>query len=138
MLKPAITCCAFLLMLAGCQSTPKPQHNQQLDILGTWHIEVIQSQPTIDYSPAQLTFATNNKLSGNNSCNTFVGSYALKNQHLTIETTGHTERACVDALMQQEQNMLQVLPEISQAEMLKGKLILRNDDGKSLLTLSRI
>ena len=46
-------------------------------------------------------------------------------------------KACVDALMAQEQRVMQAMPEISQAAMSKGKLLLQDADSKTLMVLSK-
>ncbi len=124
--------CAFL-GLAACQSAPT---DSDLSIIGTWHIESVQGRPVIDYSPAQLTFAAENQLTGNNSCNPFFGEYRLTGNQLTLSPKGNSMKACVDALMEQEQRVKTTMPLITNAKQEKGKLLLKNTEGKTLLVLS--
>jgi heat shock protein HslJ len=136
MIKQSLIVAGLLLGLSACQSTQQAQI-EDLAIEGTWHIEVANGQPVIDYSPAQLTFEAEGKLTGNNSCNNFFGSYVLSGQSLQLQPAGSTMKACVDALMAQEQRVMQAMPDISQGKLSKGKLLLQDTDNKTLLILSK-
>ena len=46
-------------------------------------------------------------------------------------------KACVDALMAQEQRVMQAMPQVTQAEMAKGKLLLKGADDKTVFVLSK-
>jgi len=125
-----------LLSLSACQSmTAIPVTSASL--LGRWHIERLQERPVVDFSPAQLTFNAKNQLSGNNSCNYFSGSYQLNGQQLHISPAASTMKACVDELMQQEQQVMQLLPLVTKAVIKNGKLLLVDSHDNSLLTLKR-
>ena len=136
MIKQSFFIASLLLGLSACQSTPQAQI-EDLAIEGSWHIEVAKGQPVIDYSPAQLTFEAEGKLTGNNSCNNFFGSYVLSGQSLQLQPAGNTMKACVDALMAQEQRVMQAMPAVSQAKLSKGKLLLQDADNNTLMILSK-
>ncbi|CAM3947897.1 META domain-containing protein [Shewanella aquimarina] len=136
MFKKFIFIAGTLLGLSACQSTSL-MGGEDLDILGSWHIEAAQGKAAIDYSPAQLVFAEDGALSGNNSCNQFFGKYQLDGQALSLSPAGSTMKACVDALMQQEHTVMQAMSEVTQAELAKGKLLLKDADGKTQLVLSK-
>ncbi|ABV86103.1 META domain-containing protein [Shewanella pealeana] len=136
MIKQSFILASLLLGLTACQSSPQTQV-EDLTIEGTWHIESANGQPVIDYSPAELIFAADGKLTGNNSCNNFFGNYVLAGQSLQLQPAGSTMKACVDALMAQEQRVMQVMPEVTQAQMAKGKLVLKDADNKTVLVLSK-
>lgn len=128
-----------LLGLAACQSTTEtPSAPEELTLTGSWHIEVINKQPVIDYSPAKLVFASEGKLSGNNSCNNFFGEYTLTGEQISLMPAGNTMKACVDALMDQEQRVMAAMPEVVSGEIAKGKLLLKDSEGKVQFVLSRI
>ncbi|MGI3004096.1 META domain-containing protein [Shewanella carassii] len=137
MIKKTLVAAALLLGLAACQTTPDTQ-GQPLPLEGSWHVESILGQPTIDYSPAQLVFADDGKLSGNNSCNNFFGTYSLEGQKLKLVPAGSTMKACVDALMAQEQLVMQVLPQVVKGEIQDGKLLLLGSDERVLMQLSSL
>ena len=136
MIKQSLIVASLLLGLTACQSTPQTQV-EDLAIEGTWHIESANGQAVIDYSPAELIFAADGKLTGNNSCNNFFGSYVLNGESLLLQPAGSTMKACVDALMAQEQRVMQVMPEVTQAQMAKGKLVLKNADDNTVMVLSK-
>ncbi|MBW8183029.1 META domain-containing protein [Shewanella nanhaiensis] len=127
---------AALISLTACQSTSVPQ-TQDIELIGTWNIEVVAGKPVIDYSPAQLIFADEGKLTGNNSCNNFFGSYSIDGDNVRLMPAGNTMKACVDALMDQEQRVMSSMPEITNAVLAKGKLLLKDEAGKTQIVLSR-
>lgn len=122
--------------LAGCQSAP--EQSKALDLIGSWKIEAVMGQPTVDYSPAQINFDQDGKLSGNNSCNNFFGTFNQNGGELTLTPAGSTMKACVDALMAQEQLVNQAMPLVKSAAMDGGKLELKGEDGKDLLILTKL
>ncbi|WP_281213107.1 META domain-containing protein [Shewanella insulae] len=136
MFKKFIFITGTLLGLSACQSASLTG-GEDLDILGSWHIEAVQGKAVIDYSPAQLVFAEDGALSGNNSCNQFFGKYQLDGRALFLSPAGSTMKACVDALMQQERSIMQAMSEVTQARLVKGKLQLKDADGETQLVLSK-
>ncbi len=134
--KLLLAACAFL-GLTACQSST-PTSSSDLVITGTWHIESVQGRPVIDYSPAQLTFGDNNQLSGNNSCNQFFGEYQLTGNQLIFYPRGNSMKACVDALMEQEQRVKKTMPQVTHAKLEKGLLLLTNSEGETLFVLSQM
>ncbi len=141
MLKQTFLLGALLLGLTACQNTnvtvDEAASLDTVSLLGSWHIEMIQGQATVDRSPAQLTFDTQGKLSGNNSCNQFFGQYQQQGEALTLSSSGGTTmRACIDALMRQEQQVIQALPQVAKVKMIQGRLTLLSHDDTPLLVLS--
>ncbi|QYJ85603.1 META domain-containing protein [Shewanella mesophila] len=127
---------SMLIGLSACQTIPA-EDTPDIAINGTWLIEAVQGEAVIDYSPAQLVFAEDGKLSGNNSCNQFFGQYKLDGQQLELLPAGSTMKACVDALMNQEQRVMQAMVLVTQADESKGKLLLKDVDGNIQLTLTK-
>ncbi len=137
MLKKAFILSALLFGLTACESADSAK-NDTIPLLGSWHIEMVQGQPTIDYSPAQITFEAEGQLHGNNSCNNFFGQYTQQGQELKLSPAGSTMKACVDALMQQEHKVMQAMPLVTQAKLVQGRLTLLGSDDKPLLVLSQL
>ncbi|WP_076540798.1 META domain-containing protein [Shewanella sp. UCD-KL21] len=134
MFKPLFGACFVIFGLSACQSTP-PQV-EAVNLLGSWHIETALSNPVIDNSPAQITFAEEGKLSGNNSCNRFFGDYSQQQDLLSLTPAGTTRMACVEVLMQQEQDIMKAMPLVSNIKQsASGKLLLKSEDGATLLVL---
>lgn len=136
MLKQLFFVSSLLLGLSACQTSPTLD-TPNIVLEGTWYIEAVQGKAVIDYSPAQLIFAQDGKLSGNNSCNQFFGQYQLNGQQLKLLPAGNTMKACVDALMDQEQRVMQAMAQVTQANEAKGKLLLKDIDGNTQLVLSK-
>jgi heat shock protein HslJ len=136
MLKQLFFVSSLFLGLSACQTSPTLD-TPTIVLEGTWYIEAVQDKAVIDYSPAQLIFAQDGKLSGNNSCNQFFGQYQLNGQQLKLLPAGNTMKACVDALMDQEQRVMQAMKQITQASEAKGKLLLKDIDGNTQLILSK-
>ncbi|QYK00823.1 META domain-containing protein [Shewanella psychrotolerans] len=136
MLKKHVLIACMLTGLSACQTIPV-QDTPDIAIEGTWLIEAVQGEAVIDYSPAQLVFADGGKLSGNNSCNEFFGQYKLDGQQLELSPAGSTMKACVDALMNQEQRVMQAMASVTQANESKGKLLLKDVDGNIQLSLTK-
>jgi heat shock protein HslJ len=137
MIKKIALIAAATLSLAGCQTTPTSEVSN-MDLLGSWHIEQVYDRPVIDYSPAKLVFEPSGKLTGNNSCNNFFGSYAQDGDKLTLMPAGMTRKACVDALMDQEARVTDALPKVHAAKESQGKLLLLDEAGQTLVILSRL
>ena len=134
MIKSLFTACLIILGLGGCQSTA-PQA-EKINLIGNWHIESALSQTVIEHSPAQITFAEDGELSGNNSCNQFFGQYTQQQNQLSLSSSGSTRMACVDVLMQQEQRIMKAIPLVSNIRKSKsGKLLLKSEEGATLLVL---
>ncbi|MBV7316982.1 META domain-containing protein [Shewanella sp. NIFS-20-20] len=134
MFKPVFAAATLALALGGCQSTPQ---NDDFSLIGQWKIDTIMGQATVDYSPAELTFRDDGTLSGNNSCNQFFGKYQYANNQLSLTPAGTTMKACVDALMAQEQLVNQALPEVATTQYANGKLSLLDSEGQVLLILTK-
>ena len=137
MLKQTFILGALLLGITACQSADIAP-NDSIPLEGRWHIEMVQGQPTIDYSPAQITFEAEGKLHGNNSCNNFFGQYTQQGEELKLSPAGSTMKACVDALMQQEHKVMQAMPFVTKAKLVQGRLTLLNSDDKPVLVLSQM
>lgn len=137
MLKKTIIVSTFLALLSGCQTMPQQKIDAQT-LMGSWKIVSILGDKTAPYSPAEITFSADGKLSGNNSCNNFFGSYHLQGDKLTLNLGGSTMKACVDALMSQEQLVSQAMPQVDTVKLTGDQLQLNKQNGKTLFTLERV
>jgi heat shock protein HslJ/uncharacterized lipoprotein YbaY len=80
---------------------------------GEWVVEDIGGTGLIDGSRATLNFDADGGLSGSASCNRYSGSYQLSGESLSVASkTAMTLRACVPALMAQEQRFVQLLGQV--------------------------
>ena len=98
-----------------------------------WVVEDIAGRGVIDDSHAALEFLLDGRLAGSASCNRLIGSYTLKGNALSVESTGTTKMACAPALMNQERTLLDLLPGISSYEIDgTGTLVLKTMDRKTI------
>ncbi|MEJ6404063.1 serine hydrolase [Yoonia sp. 2307UL14-13] len=103
-----------------------------------WAIEDIDGAGVIDGSPASLQFLPDGSLAGSTGCNRLIGSYKADGTSLTLAPAGTTMMACPSALMNQEQDLLALLGDISSYTFdADGTLRLSTDDGRSILARRR-
>jgi heat shock protein HslJ len=74
-----------------------------------WVVEDISAKGVVDIARATLVFDADGFVSGGASCNSYRGSYTLTANHITVETIASTRMMCPPALMNQEQQFLEVL-----------------------------
>ncbi len=78
----------------------------------TWYIAGGSAMTPLNLVPVKLTFSED-KFSGNTGCNNFSGSYSITQDKLDInEQIATTRKACPEALGQQENQLLSILPTI--------------------------
>lgn len=98
-----------------------------------WVIEDIAGAGVIDDSHASLQFLAEGRLAGSGGCNRLIGSYTVNGDSLSIAQAGTTMMACAPALMNQEQKLLELLPEITNYAIDKtGGLVLTTKSGQSI------
>lgn len=107
-------------------------HAAQPDLLGAeWLIEDIAGGGVVGDSQASLQFLAEGRLAGNASCNRLIGSYTRDGAGLSVKLVGTTMMACPPALMQQEQALLKILPEVARYLIdADGTLVLTTSDGR--------
>lgn len=108
--------------------------NDDMPLVGReWRIEDVDGMGVIDFSNATLDFGADGHLSGNATCNRLIGSYRTDGEAITIEPAGATMMACPEALMAQEQRILDLLPKIERYVIDEtGALILIAADGRTI------
>lgn len=101
----------LMAMLSSCSSQPP----FELALVGNWQVEDISGGGVIDNSPASVEFHEDGTVSGNSSCNNFSGTYSTNSgrQRIIISDLATTRRACVEALMNQEQSFLEVMSKVN-------------------------
>jgi len=82
-----------------------------------------------------LSFRSDQEVGGNASCNTFFGTYVLKDDTVTITGLGHTEMGCV-GVMDQETAYLAALESAKTFRIEDGKLLLIDATGDIILMFS--
>ncbi|GGO55105.1 Heat shock protein HslJ [Roseovarius pacificus] len=77
-----------------------------------WRIEDVAGQGIIDASNITILFDRNERVSGSTGCNRFMGGYELTGEGLNLGQMGATMMACPEALMKQEQRVLDALQQV--------------------------
>ncbi|WP_113911367.1 serine hydrolase [Roseovarius dicentrarchi] len=109
-------------------------NNDDMPLVGReWRIEDVEGMGVIDFSHATLDFGPDGSLSGSATCNRLIGSYETDGDAITITPAGATMMACPEALMMQEQRILDLLPRIERFVIDEtGALILIAADGRTI------
>ena len=99
-----------------------------------WKIEDIGGQGVIDNSPAYLQFLPDGRLAGNATCNRLMGRYTIKGEALSFdEGLATTMMACPEAVMNQEQRLLKLLPGINSFRIDgTGALVMQTGTGETI------
>ena len=74
-----------------------------------WQVEDIDEGGIIDRSHVTLEFPGGGQLGGSTGCNRYFGTLVIDGESFSVDGTGSTRRACVPAIMQQEQRFLTAL-----------------------------
>lgn len=74
-----------------------------------WVVEDIDGGGIIDFSRVTLSFGAQGRISGLAGCNRYTGAYRQVGDTLQVSGLASTNRACVPALMDQEDRFLKVL-----------------------------
>jgi heat shock protein HslJ len=98
---------------------------------GTWVIEIIDGAPSIRDARPTIAFGVDGSVSGNASCNSYSGAYALSGEGLTLSQLLTTMKACPPLLMQQEDAFLALLRDVLRFERPPdGTLVLHSTGGR--------
>lgn len=98
-----------------------------------WIIEDIGGRGVIDASPASLLFQPGGTLAGNTTCNSLMGRYETDGAALTFAQAGTTMMACPEALMEQEQRLLEILAQVTSFAIdANGALVLTTSQGDTI------
>jgi heat shock protein HslJ len=140
--KTALTILTLLavtgLLLSACASQPDP-----VSLPGSsW--KLVSYGPAGNQTPAaagvatSLVFGTDGQVSGNLGCNSFSGSYEVKDGNLAFGPLASTLMACPDAQMTQEGSAYQVLTGSVRFELTGTALTIHDASGEISLTLSEV
>ena len=131
----------LLLSHAGCTMTDGHDGDESVfdyrTMAGPWHIEEVGGRPVIDRSPATITFGADGRVSGNASCNRFTGDYEADGARMRLGDIATTKRACVPALGDQEQRVLQTFSAVVTWRVDQGLLMLADASGAVILRAAR-
>lgn len=128
----------YVLIAAAALALPMASASAQgadADIDGTaWLVEDIAGHGVIDRAQTTLSFDAAGRISGSTGCNRYTGVATRDGAALRFGQLATTKRACVPALMDQEQKFSQAMQDVrSYAVAANGLLYLNGENGASLL-----
>jgi heat shock protein HslJ len=126
------------LILAACQpvSVTISGENQ---LAGTqWVLTELRGQPVIPGPEVTADF-TNTEILGQASCNSYSAPYSSSGSSLNVEQAVATRMACMEpaGLMDQEQQYLQTLTEVSAYQLDGDVLRMQDASGAAVLVFQR-
>ncbi|MFP5430564.1 MAG: META domain-containing protein [Gammaproteobacteria bacterium] len=103
-------------------------------IRGTdWLVEDINRGGMVDRSRVSFRFGNDGRITGNASCNRFMGGYTLGGEGLVLTQMASTQMACSEALMAQELKFLSLLPAVKRFDFsADGALVLHTGEGATI------
>lgn len=127
-------CLACGLLAAACESVSPPEYAAlvQSELAGTrWIAARIDGAPVSGRAP-RIAFAPEDRLSGSGGCNTLSAVYEAEAGAIAVRALGATERACDDAVMQQETAFLALLAKAAHYQREDARLVLADETGRSI------
>jgi Heat shock protein len=123
--------CLVCLLLSACQSG-------QVNLQGTsWQLvsygSADQLTPAVTGVETSLTFGKDGQVNGNLGCNSFSGSYSIKEGKIVFGSLIATMMACPDAQMSQESAAFKALNSTVSYELGSGSLTITAADGTRLI-----
>ena len=94
-----------------------------------WYVEYIYERPVIDRSPAYFLFGKNGKVSGNASCNQFMGEFEASEGRVTLSDFVTTRRSCIGSLDEQERRFLTAVSDVVEWKIEQGLLLMLDARG---------
>jgi heat shock protein HslJ/membrane-bound inhibitor of C-type lysozyme len=134
----------LLLLLVACSGEPLPDDESMTGVGDApnlfdvvWQIEDIDNGGVIDWSHITMQLSREGRIAGSTGCNQYFGSANAGDGTFEVDGVGSTRKACVPAIMQQEQRFLQALQDLRRYE-IDGDLVrLFDDAGNQRLRMMR-
>lgn len=110
---------------------------------GEWFVEDIGGAGIIDNTVPSLLFSSDGRVSGSATCNRIINTFETADAEsqageLTLGPLGTTMMACPEALMNQEQKMLELLSRIQRYDITEdGALVLTSESGETITARQR-
>jgi heat shock protein HslJ len=129
---------AAALVLAACQNAPVniPAGSQLPGT--TWVLTELRGQPVIPGPEVTADF-TNTEILGQSGCNSYSAPYSSTGLSLNVEQAVSTRMACMEpaGLMDQEQQFLQTLTQVSAFQVDGDVLRMQDAAGAAVLVFQR-
>jgi polar amino acid transport system substrate-binding protein len=111
---------------------PPPTATPWPELVGTWTLTSMRGAAPIPGSTITANF-NNGQLSGTGGCNTYNAAYSAEGYFITIGPLTFTQMMCDDALMQQEQQYSQTLPQSATFQLTGPTLVMLDSGGSAIL-----
>ncbi len=119
--------------LPGCAGEPA-----SLLLGNSWGVVEIDGSKPLEGSTATIVFSESGHIGGRSSCNSYMGSYALSGEGLTVSGLASTRMACAPEVMAQESRFLELLQDVVRFDFDEaGVLILHAGQGHSIQATRR-
>lgn len=124
------------LLLAACTGQPANEVRTMVEesqLRGeAWSVTSLNGEDVTD-ATVTLNFHQPGQVAGKAACNNYMATYAQNEDSFTITTGGVTMMACPQPLMKLEQQFLDTLGKVSQAQInADGELILSGEDNTKI------
>jgi heat shock protein HslJ len=112
---------------------------QQPSLSGSaWLAEDIGGRGVIDRAQTTITFDAEGRVTGSGGCNRYFGPVTVEGSAITFGSLGATRKACVPALMDQEQRFFVALA-MSRSYRIEGPyLMFYAEDGSPLIRFTSL
>ncbi len=104
----------------------------------SWLAEDINGKGVMDMLQTTLVFGDDDKVGGNAGCNRYFGSVKIDGDKIEFGPVGATRKMCPEAIMQQEDAYLGVLPEASRWRIKNRLLFIYSSDESLILRFSEL
>ena len=99
-----------------------------------WQVVSINGNAVDTEHPASLQFSPDGLFGGKGACNQFTSSYQLTGEGLSVKAVAATMRACLEPLMQQDQQMFDLLQHLQRFDLdEQGNLLLISSDDRRIV-----
>ncbi len=133
--KIALISTSVLLITSCINPVKQQQQEQQQQLAGVWRITSIDGVVIKQVGPAKMLFTAEGKVTGNNGCNKFIGSYQPVGDHLNLSSLGTTRMACGGNADSVERAFNQAVAKVEHFLVKGNELFLTNEQDIAVISL---
>ncbi|WP_050713126.1 MULTISPECIES: META domain-containing protein [unclassified Halomonas] len=136
-----------LLITAGCSSaamdSQETAHHPDETLINTyWRLVALDGAPVValeNFREAHLVLHQEaSRLAGATGCNTLMGSYRVKNEHIAFGQIASTKMACPTAQMKTERDFLTALKQVTAWSVNGATLVLSGENNEPLAAFEAV
>ena len=133
---------ALLVAIAACAGgkakvPPSPVAPPEGLLHGSWRAEEISGEHVVGAGQPTLRFNADGRAGGSGGCNSYTGPVSIDGDAMTFGRLASTQKACLPALLDQEQKFFIALAGARSYSLDGGQLTLRDAAGRPLVLLIR-